>query len=500
MRARTVLAAAGGVALALQLTLATAGPASGRQAASPAASTAATGVVTLTGSVSWYEDTLWNSAPGDSGGDTKKATFNVQAVTVGPLADFPDDLDFRGSTYTFSDNTDDISNYGGCLTTLVGSKSGSAPLVPGSTSGARVLVGRHSGWYTLAVGVGLSGEKMTQTTTGPSGCHPGTSIWTTSNGVEPDCIDQHVVSGLLGMQGKFTGHGYDGTVKIACSGTSGNLVYHAAGTLDLTTKGITITSPPNNSIVALTDGHYFQPQPTPADNITPSRPRKLIVKGTTACPGVRVNGTAATVTGDRWTVKLPARPLGKITITASAAGCRRATSKVTMIDLRITQPANDRDALPVTAAPAMPELRAHTRVDGYSGDTSAVSFHWTLEVFGTYRTRDAASPGGYWHPYAISLAAGRVTGTQSAWEPSLPNIVGGWGRLVVTADLPGVLGGAVHSDPRWIDIGGTNPGTATVKNFIARQCRRIHARRHPDRLLGKRRYLPPVRRERQESR
>ena len=63
-----------------------------------------------------------------------------------------------------------------------------------------------------------------------------------------------------------------------------------------------------------------------------------------------------------------------------------------------------------------------------------------------------------------SLGAARSTA--DPWQPEYTTILGGWGRLVVTASLPGVLDNPVTSDPRWIIIPGANPGKAAVEAFI----------------------------------
>ncbi len=251
----------------------------------------------------------------------------------------------------------------------------------------------------------------------------------------------------------------------------------ATQTWTLVTKssGLQITSPPDNSTIAVTDGTYVQPQPGPANDVAPAH-RYLIVDGTTQCPDVTVNGVAASVSGDTWQARVPIGSLGPLTLTAEAssgnivaaqaragsagASCGQATSTVTLINLKITSPADDGDALPVTAQPAMPALDAQVQVEGYPGDTSAVPFNWTLDISGQYKDRVD------WHGYDRTFT-GSQTGTSSSWSPQFPGIVGGWGRLVVTADLPGVLDGPVRSDPRWADIAGTNPGKAAVLLYIA---------------------------------
>jgi hypothetical protein len=133
---------------------------------------------------------------------------------------------------------------------------------------------------------------------------------------------------------------------------------------------------------------------------------------------------------------------------------------VILINLKITNPASDGDIAQVNAAPAMPDLAAQVQVQGYSGDTSAVTFSWNLGVTGEYIDRHG------WHPYDMPFT-GSTTGTSASWSPDFGTIVGGWGKLVVSASLPGVLGGTVTSDPRWINMTGQNPGKAAVLSYIA---------------------------------
>jgi hypothetical protein len=277
----------------------------------------------------------------------------------------------------------------------------------------------------------------------------------------------------------------------------------AAETWTLTTKpgGVTITSPPDNSTVAVTDGTYVEPQPTADNDVEPAH-RFLIVDGTTQCPNVTLNGVTADVTGDTWEAKLPIDDLGPLTLTADASGapatsapatsapatsapatsvsssgvtsgtrarlaasdanasCGQATSTTTLINLKITNPVSDGDIEQVNAAPGMPDIAATVQVQGYSGDTSAVSFGWTLDVLGQYIDRHG------WHQYDQPFS-GSTTGTSASWSPDYGGmVVGGWGKLVVSASLPGV-DGTVTSDPRWINMTGQNPGKAAVLSYIA---------------------------------
>src|SRR6185437_9663818 len=57
-------------------------------------------------------------------------------------------------------------------------------------------------------------------------------------------------------------------------------------------------------------------------------------------------------------------------------------------------------------------------------------------------------------------------GTEATWQPTGLSVVGGWGKITVKASIPGVTGGTVTSEPRWINIPGKNPGKAAITGFI----------------------------------
>jgi hypothetical protein len=224
-----------------------------------------------------------------------------------------------------------------------------------------------------------------------------------------------------------------------------------------------ITSPPDQSTIALTDPKYVTPQAGP-DERAP-KDRTLTVAGLSKCPGpVTVAGVSVPVSGEAWQAKVPVSGLGlgQVTLEAKAAGCGHVSSTVTLINLEITSP-GENASLPITDAPAMPDLKAEADVAGYPGDTSQVSFDWTLDTRGETVTKDGNT--GDWQDYSQPVANGSTTGSEN-WEPSYDNVVGGVGRLVVTASLPGVLDNPVTSDPRWINIPGTNPAPATAKKFV----------------------------------
>jgi hypothetical protein len=229
-------------------------------------------------------------------------------------------------------------------------------------------------------------------------------------------------------------------------------------TYKISTKAVNlaIVSPPANSIIAVTDGKYVTPQPGPNGRAPASR--SLIVRGTSQCPAVTVNNVPAQMTGNAWQVDIPITGTGQLGLDASAPGCSDATESLTLINLKITSPAENA-VLPLSAAPAMPALNAKVSVDGFTGDTSAVSFKWALNM----RGQERGTKG--WRQYQQDVARGSTQGT-SAWQPTYSAVLGGWGRLTVAADLPGVLDDPVTSDPRWVSVPGRNPTKQAVESYI----------------------------------
>ena len=231
--------------------------------------------------------------------------------------------------------------------------------------------------------------------------------------------------------------------------------------------GLTITSPPADATIALTDGKYFQPQPGPAER-QPEQ-RKLTVEGTAPAgvASITFNGMQVPVNGGKWKAELPVTmaQLGQLTLKASD-GTDTVQQTNTLIDLEITSPTEDQD-LPITTEPAMPSnLDGMVEVAGYGGDTSNVTFDWVLNVRGKYRTRCGGCRVGEWKDYSEDVATGSQVGTADSWQPDYNELLGGWGRLEVTADLPGVLDNPVTSEPRWVNIPGANPGKAAAEGFI----------------------------------
>jgi hypothetical protein len=236
--------------------------------------------------------------------------------------------------------------------------------------------------------------------------------------------------------------------------------------------GLGITSPVTGSIIALTDSHYLSPQPGPDQSAPKSR--YLIVKGTDTSPGasvVKIGTVSTRIASDgTWSLRVPVARTGKMTLTAHDNAGATAVDALTLIDLVITSPAEDA-VLPLTTAPSMPRLGAIVSVEGYSGRISPVIFNWLLSARGEYRDRCGHNPAalcGQWYPYNNDIASGTTTGT-SPWEGDFTTIEGGFGRLSVSAIIPGVLDEPVQSEPRWVNIPGTNPSIATIKAYVRAQ-------------------------------
>ena len=254
------------------------------------------------------------------------------------------------------------------------------------------------------------------------------------------------------------------TIQISSDGKSAQ--WDSAGCSDCGPQSWTrvqpslvITSPAPATVIALTDGKYVQPQPT-ANERTPAH-RHLLVSGTAKCSLVDVNGVSAKVSAGKWKADVPVSGTGPLNLNARGAGCGQATSKVTLIDLRVVHPAEDQ-SLPLTAEPAMPAIKADLEVSGLAaGKADAVTFTWTLQVINRY-----VVPRNHWVDDIRTVATGTTTGTQATWQPSDLPVIGGWGKITVKADMPGVAGGTVTSEPRWISIPGANPSKADVTHFI----------------------------------
>jgi hypothetical protein len=258
----------------------------------------------------------------------------------------------------------------------------------------------------------------------------------------------------------------------------GSTTYPAVGTprlawdFSLKGTGLDITSPAASSIIALTDGHYLKPQPGP-DQIAPPE-RELTVRGTDSSPGasvVKIGNLSGRIAGDgTWSIRVPVAGAGQTTLDVRDNVKATAEEHITLVDLVITSPAEGA-VLPITSAPAMPRLGAVATIQGYPGNVSPVVFNWALSTRGEYRDRCGHNPDafcGQWYPYNDVVAAGTTTGA-APWQGDFTRIEGGFGRISASAVVPGVLDEPVQSEPRWVDIPGTNPPVATIQAFVSKQ-------------------------------
>lgn len=498
-RNKIVLAA--GITVAMIAAMA--GPAGARPLAGAQASTPVP--VDVTGDLTWtYVYTPLGQ--GQSGNDTQTVTFHIGLTGLDPVSG---QVTGNTSTYSLTDNLNETSiDSNNCKIQLTGSFSGSGPVAMNGASGpAYGSVGFDSGLTQAQVGVHIS-YAQTQTTTfsGPvspsEACNNSTSTSTVSLQANPGC---YANTGPTYPGGPLQGTYPNATVSLDCSATAGNQDWSETTTITgtLTIKpscggaaapsqtqrpaatasraqgslaaasscGLTITSPPDKSIIAISDPNFVDGAEVGANDRAPALDTlKLKVAGTsTGCSGpVTVNGVSATSSGDDWTAEIPLMALavggvGQVTLTAKAGGCSDASSTVTLINLEITNP-TENEQEPITAEPAMPVLNATVSVYGYPGDTSGLSFSWTLDVRNETVTRDGQG-SGIWSPGPATSITGSTTGTGEAWQLGSNPIVGGVGRLTVEASLPGVTD-TVTSFPRWINIPGNSPDKATVIDYL----------------------------------
>jgi hypothetical protein len=470
--ARRVLACLTAALLAAPLSLAAIGPASAHvSAAAGPDRRQADETATISGSIAW---TMFYPM-GDSGGDTQTGTF-----TVSGESDYSDPYSFTGtSQYQDADNTNySVTEGPDCTDTMEGSATDSGTLPDQSqdaAGGAFYIFMTSNEGGPVTFDIGLPGVSEQETI---SGCDPGTAAIPIE--FQPGCT----------APGSFPGQLAGDTITVDCSGgTASTGTYSVAGTLTIDPCGsaaagsrpqgsevpaaagcgLIITSPPDNSTIAISDPNYIDGADIGPNARAPELNQlKLMVTGTSAgCSGsVTVNGVAAT-SGADWTAKipLPASGVGQVTLTATAGGCGSATSTVTLINLEITNP-TENEAEPIANlgdgnAPAMPALDATASATGYAGDTSGVSFGWTLDI----RDETVARPDpGHWSADGATIT-GSTTGTSQAWQPGNDQIVGGVARLTVTASLPGVTD-TVTSFPRWVNITGSPLGKAPVLAYL----------------------------------
>jgi len=227
-----------------------------------------------------------------------------------------------------------------------------------------------------------------------------------------------------------------------------------------------ITAPSTNNIIALTDPDFMDPQPGPNDRRPSSRTLKVTGTAPNNVSTVDINGVSAPVANNAWTAKIPVAQLGKLTLKASANG-KEDSVHITLIDLKITSPAENA-AVPLKNTPALPNVKGQVALDGFNGATTSIPFNWTLEARGQWVT--SVKVGNHrepkWTEYTETVATGSTTGASASWNPQSGNLVGGVGRLIVTANVPGAHHNPVTSDPRWIDIPGANPSLATAQHYV----------------------------------
>ena len=225
-------------------------------------------------------------------------------------------------------------------------------------------------------------------------------------------------------------------------------------------------------LLLMTDGNYLSPQPGP--NQSAPANRQLTVKGTDNSPGaltVRIGSVSTRIASDgTWLLRIPVTTTGQRTLMADDNVGVSADKHLTLVDLVIASPAEG-SVLPITAVPAMPNLGALAAVQGYPGAVSALNFNWSLSTRGEYRDRCGHNPDascGQWYSYNDEVASGTTTG-HAPWNGDFSTIEGGFGRLSVSANIPNVMDEPVQSEPRWIDILGTNPSIARIEAYVSTQ-------------------------------
>lgn len=251
------------------------------------------------------------------------------------------------------------------------------------------------------------------------------------------------------------------TITVAGEVLSGDCTW-GTGTAQFTLSSL-ITSPAAGAIIALTDPAYLSPQPTDVQRAPATR--DLTVTGVDPCGcGVTVNSVAATVAGATWQASIPVSAPGPLTLTVDTSAGEHDSADITLIDLRVAGPAENAK-LPLTADPAMPKLDARVEIAGLPADQdpSGITVRWTLQMINRY-----VVPKNRWLDDVRTVATGTTSGIAAAWQlPADTPVVGGWGRLTATADIAGVADPTVTSEPRWIDIPGTNPGQSAVAAYLA---------------------------------
>lgn len=234
-----------------------------------------------------------------------------------------------------------------------------------------------------------------------------------------------------------------------------------------TPVGQIITSPADGNVIAMTDGVFLSPQPKNNER-TPAH-RNLKVSGKNPCGcAVTVNGVSAATTGATWTAVIPNVTPGKLTLHAQTANGQQDAIEITLIDIVITSP-TENQSVPLRPDPAMPDLNAHLQVQGLTDATpvDTVPFTWQLQAHNRYVTRTVGQSQGTWKDDQRTIATGTTTGADVAWHPDYgKTILGGWDKLTVSANIPGVVHTPVVSEPRWFDMPGGNPTESAIRAYI----------------------------------
>jgi len=222
-----------------------------------------------------------------------------------------------------------------------------------------------------------------------------------------------------GQQCPGTGGGTGGGQSPSCASSA------PSGVLCITSRRC--------STIAATDGKFLTPQPS--KNERQPTARKLTVRGVAPAGDTSITLTVRRCrnAAGTWTAKLPVTnaSLGSLTLTAADANTT-AQVMITLIDLQVASPAEN-SSWPITAAPAMPTFNAQAQVAGYSGTPR----RWRLTGLWTCAASTSTAAGGtsIRRPFSPAVRRHGVPVEPAQGTP----VVGGVGRLSVSANIPGVL-------------------------------------------------------------
>jgi hypothetical protein len=190
--------------------------------------TAAQDSLHMTGKLSW---TQFSPNRGGSGGDTQSGSFFVNMSYAGGA----DSWTSRLSTFDVKDNLDETSVSGSCTTTITGSVADSGRLPSTQPDGSDTFIlaeweSESHGRVYLFFHVEVEEDETVRVNiSGPSGCG---KSYTTTNKVYfiPNCINQ---DGTVGVGDLAAFNGKADTADPDCAGTSLDIKYTIAGTLNL---------------------------------------------------------------------------------------------------------------------------------------------------------------------------------------------------------------------------------------------------------------------------